>query len=283
MARLSFNGNTPVTKKEILAGTAFTQNESRVLDEVILTFQRAAQCEAKVRLVLVGGAATRFHIGPEFKGRVVSHDVSPLQKHLLNATDVDVVVPQIPDALVRKLIERQLVDSHTIRETSSGIRVDLRESPFKVCSFPKESHFDGLDTVDVFHGTIGPVQIKPNDLDFAKTVLIRIDDEEVKRVERSTNIVPVTLADQGLLIATMINTHAATQIRIKRAALMLVSCSNEEATAIGKRYAQVTKRSPLPTEQTSKGTLEKLIQFGGKMHEKVRAFVAAATEELRAT
>lgn len=260
ITRLEFNGQKYATR-ELLARTAFSRRDIPVLARAIRTFEAARGCGSDV--MLIGGAATRMYTSGDLTGRVAS----------LEATDVDVVLKNLKPEVEATLKVKQLVDKVT-RTLGSFAEPTLDEtiSEFSCFVFRDGTHPD-LKDVDLFFENVGPVVVRPEDNDIARTITMVKDD--------GTELA-IKVADPGLLIATLVNPAAFTETRLRRAAFVLTTLS-EEARNIGKRCGEVLSRTPGFDQNALEPSFKQMIEHAGRLAaDAVREFIGGVRETLTA-
>lgn len=228
MKRLEFGPGRVYTTDQILANSSFSRREAPILDGVIRTFRRAAKCGAEP--IVIGGSAARLYIGGQLTCKVAK----------LEATDVDIVLPVIPDHLTGVLERKRIVESsRTEYGSQSDPKVTVVYGDYEFYVFPDKPAYKDLQGVDVFHEAVCETRLVSADFSVSRIFSVDTGDG---------NIVQIKLPDLGLLLATMIDPQSATVTRLRRTVYMLATRAEESRDA-GVRYGEVLKRGNLPKEK----------------------------------
>ena len=260
MAKMMFNASRVYTYTEVLRSCALiAKREGPLLDELRDTFQVTRKLG--VQAGLIGGVATRIYMSDEQKRRAAT----------TRATDIDIIAFQMPAEVEAKLEGRKLIDKSGVAfGTMTEVRIRPRLSPYSVYKLPPSAGQADISEVDIFHGSVGEIKILPADAAKVRTFSLAVDGGDP---------VDISLADPGLLVATLINARAATVTRFKRAAYLLITLA-DEGPEIGKRYAEVMRRNNFLNWSVMEHLFIQILRYAGCSQAAVRPFVESAKKEL---
>ncbi|MBI4153296.1 hypothetical protein HY497_02120 [Candidatus Woesearchaeota archaeon] len=186
---------------ELFERTAVVKGEEGIITLLaMLLLQRPAYESAQ----MVGGFASKLMSRPQYKGRI------PL------ATDLDFIFQVAPEALVKELEPRPLIDKMERRYEHMGVREMVTHSEHLVYDLPEEKF--GL--VDTFVGTLGGLEL-PSGLDPTS-----FDFDLGTRTHR------LSIAHPGFLAAACL--YAASDKRLSRLRFLLESSDGENT--FGMKY-----------------------------------------------
>ncbi len=166
--------------------------------------------------IIVGGLACVLYTAPEYRSKTLE-------------TDIDMIWSgEMPDAIRGQLQVDHLIESQCTRQTLAGIVETIVKNPNKPV-YRLTCGEKWLDSIDLFYETQGWLKLPEN-----------VGYNEISIPEHGMT---VRVASKGLLLASILNEHAFTEKRGKRARYLLQSMKPEEYQTVLNECVDTLKQS----------------------------------------